>query len=226
MAKTILNNNFDEDDFVNRMCINDPSLDKDQVNKFLRVLKSTTADILSEGNSISLSEFVRFSPVVKGTFDGISDGYDASRNYVGLSCTVLQSFVNDFQKLVSVEKTDKPSNMPQILFIENNKSKSNILMLKYANKIFGINFDMGGYKLKGIKIIDSSKTENVALIEEGSIEILKHKGKELFFNFRDYAPSDWLTENLSIFVQLRFESVEGKTSMESDMFESVWSSAK
>jgi hypothetical protein len=96
-----------------------------------------------------------------------------------------------------------------------------------ANRIFGINFDLSGYKLKGIKIIDANKPENNLLVEENSMEILKRKSKELFFNFtRDFMPPIWMEENLEIFIQLRFESLEGTTSTESDMFESVWSNAK
>jgi len=227
MAKTIVNNTFDESDFINRMCINESTLDRDVVKKVMRTLISTAGEVLAEGNSISISEFLRITPVVKGHFDSISGGFDSSRNYVGVTCTVLQTFVKDFQKLVSVEKTEKPSNMPQILYIENNKTKDNIMRLPYANRIFGINMELGGYNLGGIKLMDSSNIANSTTITGDYMEILKHSSKELYFNFsRDFTPPDWLTDNLEIYVQLRFESTEGSASKESDMFESSWISAK
>src|SRR4030042_1573465 len=175
MAKTIVNNNYNVDDFVGQICQIDSSLDVNNVKAVLKALTKASEKVLSEGNSITVSEFLRITPVIKGSFESIDSGFNPKNNYIGINCTVLPTFINEFQNKVSVEKTNKPANMPQVLLINNNKDKENAIRLRYANRILGINFTYSNYKLKGIKIINPEDKTKTIMLDEQSVAIFENK---------------------------------------------------
>src|SRR4030042_513996 len=76
MAKTIVNNNYNVDDFVGQICQVDSSLDVNKVKAVMKALVKASEKVLSEGNSITVSEILRITPVIKGAFDGINDGFN------------------------------------------------------------------------------------------------------------------------------------------------------
>jgi len=227
MGRTIVNNNYNDSDFIKEMCITDPEITDESVKKIMKSFMKTAKRILSEGNSITISKFLRISPIIKGSFENVNDTFNQDKNYVGIACTPLQNFVQSFQSDVNVEKISRPANMPQIFAVENNKNKDNSLTLRYANRISGTNFVTGNHKFKGIKIIDAEKVENNIIIDNTMIDVLNLKKNELYFSFdRDFTPPVWMTDNHGIFIQMIYESIDNLSYKESDMFYLFWSDMK
>lgn len=156
IARTVLTNTYSDEEFIEAMCKKDTAKSANEIKEILKLLIETADELLAGGNSIVIPNFLKISPVVKGTFQSVDESFDPSKHWVGINCTVSNVFIDDFQKEVKVEKVNKPSNWPEITMISDNKTKQNVIQKDYANQISGENLVVAGYDLEGINITDKN----------------------------------------------------------------------
>ncbi|MBN2546844.1 MAG: hypothetical protein JXB50_13675, partial [Spirochaetes bacterium] len=166
--------------------------------------------------------FLRISPVVKGVFNSPEEGYNPSKHWVGINCTIASSLINDFQKEVSVERITRPLNWPDITAIYNCETKENVIYTDFANHIAGDNLIMANYEINGIIIALKSDINQSILIGTNNLGVVSHKTKELTFTIRkNFASPVWLVKDEEVLIKIRYKNPEGYT-RETDSLETRW----
>ena len=225
VAKTITVNTYTDKEFVSAMHQEDNNISEQQIKDVMKLLIKTSAKILSMGNAIVIPNFMKISPSVKGTFDSPDEGFDNKKHYVNVNCSVSQIFVSDLQKLIEVEKVDKPINIPHVIMVKENKTKENAIHKRYSTQILGDNFVMSGYQFDGIEITSKSDMSQVEFIQADNLDIIGLKPKEILFVIdRDYQNPPWLVTNIEVYIKVRLVSTKEGSELyrESDFFETKW----
>ena len=225
IAKTVTVNTYTDKEFISEMHQEDNSISEQDIKDVMKLLVKTSAKILSMGNAIIIPNFLKISPSVKGTFETADESFDDKKHYVNVNCSVSQLFISDLQKLIKVEKVDKPINIPHVVMVKENKTKQDAIHKKYANQIVGDNFIMSGYQFDGIEITSKSDMNQFEFIQADNLDIINLKPKEIVFVIeRDYQTPAWLTNDLEIYIKVRLISTKEESELyrESDFFETKW----
>jgi len=75
MAKTLPVNIFNDDEFISEMIRGNTGLSVNDIKATLKTLVVTAGRLLSKGNAISIPNFMRISPAVKGNFESENDSF-------------------------------------------------------------------------------------------------------------------------------------------------------
>ncbi|MBN2546385.1 MAG: hypothetical protein JXB50_11350 [Spirochaetes bacterium] len=222
IPRTILNNTYTDKELITVMRNKDSSLSEADIKKTLKLLVSSVQYLLSQGIAVYVPDFLKISPTVKGLFNSPEEGFNPSKHWVGINCTIASSLIDDFQKEVKVEKISKPSNWPDITAIYDCETKQNTIQTNYANHISGDYLILPDYKIEGINITSKSDINQSILIGANEIGIVSHKTKEITFTInKTFLPPVWLVNGMEILVKVRYISKNGY-SKETDFYESVW----
>jgi len=225
MAKSLPASIYNEKEFISEMAKNRQGLTESNIKEVLKALIETAEGLLAKGHSITIPNFLKISPVVKGNFESESESFSHEKNWVGVNCMISTAFINNFQKLVKVEKITVPKKWPDITRIYGNKTKENVIQKNYANQIIGKLLNVPCYEFDGISLTSKADSALCEVIVRTGLDMISHKEKEMVFNIRQTfkAPS-WLTEGSEIYVKLRYRSLEKNDAViESEHFECRWS---
>lgn len=221
-AKTVLKNTLSQKDFLKEMTIENKSFSENDYKDMMKTMVTVMVNQMAKGYSVNISKIMKISPSIRGSFNNISDNFNPGKHCVGINCTVSNSLISDFQKMVSPIKHDKPVNKPDIFTIEDTKRLENHVNLQYGCTIIGDNLLKQDVSLEGIEITDLNNHSNVEFISIDYLNIMKHTKKMIMFTFmRSYSPVNWLVNNTDISIKLRFKSKNNLTN-DSHFFETVW----
>ncbi len=224
MARTVTNGIYSDKELISEIVNKNSERTENEVKEFLKEMVAAAEKLLSLGYAISIPNFLRISPAVKGIFYSPDDMFNTSKNWVAVNCSVSTTFVDNFQKKVKVEKRSKPNNWPDILAVYDNKTKENVIQKNYANLISGDFLTVSGSEFDGITLISKADNSLSAAIEKKELDVISHKTKELSFNIRQaFTPPVWLTEGAEIFIKLRYKPLETAMTIDCEPFETKWS---
>jgi len=222
MAKTLPVNTFNDEEFISEMIRDNPELSVNDIKAMLKTLIVTAERLLSKGNAISIPNFMRISPVVKGNFDSENDSFMPNKNWVDINCVILNKFINNFQQNVKVEKTDVPDKMPVITSICDSRTGVNMLRRHSANRIKGKYFIVYNAEFEGLYITLKSDPSKNIIIGKNEIEVVDFYKKEILFTFaKDFKAPEWLVENSDASLKFRYRFAGGKF-MDSKAFDTKW----
>src|SRR4030042_6562575 len=100
MAKTLPVNTFNDDEFISEMRRDNAELSVNDIKATLKTLVATAERLLSKGNAISIPNFMRISPAVKGGFESETDSFIPNKNWVDINCVISSKFIENFQRNV------------------------------------------------------------------------------------------------------------------------------
>jgi len=232
LARTVLNSIYSDEKLIDEMIRNNPGRKTNDIKEFFKEMVKAAEDLMSEGNGISIPNFLKISPSVKGSFDSDNDFFVPSKNWVDINCTVSSAFISDFQKKITLEKTDKLNNFPLISSVCDTKTKESVIQHNYPNLIRGNYLLVAGYEIEGLTIISKAdNTKSVTVKNDKELHVVHLKTKEMMFNFKkSFKAPEWLEEGSGILIKLTYLPQDMDANTESkDMnvsckpFETKWS---
>lgn len=196
---------------------------------FFRELKDIFFEVMSEGNSISISKILKFVPVVKGSFDNDKDGYQQGRNYIDIKATVSKPFVKKIEGKLEVNKIARPNVRAKIKNIVNTRTRENELCKHFSNTISGNFFIFFGYEFKGIEVRNCINPDESFFIEKENLNYpeFTNVGFSFVILYSLELPA-WLTDGLEIFFNLVYsktstvESTDKGKDYSSEDFKTRW----
>jgi len=208
-ARTVINEVCSDNMLVEEMVTKNPERKISDIKEFLKEMVNAVEGLLIKGKALSIPNFLRISPSVKGTFDTKEDLFNPPNNWVDINCTVSSVFIDDFQKKITLEKTSKPNNTPDIDSVCDTLTNGNVLQYNYANVIKGDYMLSAGYDLQAIEI-SLAADENLSVnITADMLNIIHIKNKEILFNIRKtFKAPDWMKEGCGIFVNFIYKPVD------------------
>lgn len=224
-ARLKANGGLDSKEFIELMAILNPELDKDSIKKYLKATVGTAEYVLAEGKSITVSDFLRISPTLKGSFKSLDEPFNSRENAFGVNCTVLKGFVERVRKNVTIERIDPPVNAPEIGMVRDLLTGENVIRLDEANRFVGTNMIPNNCELAGIEVTNAEKVSESALIERSELIISRHSSREIAYTFRrSFTPPAWLVNNLNISVKLIYSEERREITRESSPVDCIWMS--
>ncbi|MBN2546354.1 MAG: hypothetical protein JXB50_11195, partial [Spirochaetes bacterium] len=184
MARTILVNNYTDQQLIDEMKKKNNGISETGVRETLKLMVETARELLAQGISVNVPGFLKISPSVKGSFDTADESFNPARHWVGINCTVSSAFVEDFQKDVTVERSSRPKNWPDIISVTDTETGESYLQTEYATQIIGENLLSVEYELDAVILASRTDENQIAIIERDMLGVVSHKAKELIFTIR------------------------------------------
>lgn len=218
-----INGTIDRDDFIKMMKLLNPQLETNDIELHLGALITTAQYILAEGKAISISDFIRLAPVLKGSFASSDEHFNDKKHSIKISCQVNKTFLNNIRKNITIERIERPVNSPDIHMIRDLESNENCIRLEEATRFVGNNFQLNDCTLSGLELHNSENPGEMLFIKSSDLVINRHTDKELLFTFRrSFMPPAWLTERQAISVKLIYKEEERHIEKMSLPVDSYW----
>jgi len=113
---------LDQERLLDRMVEKNTSLRRETLAAALMLLKTTVAELCREGHAVRLDGFVRFCPVLGGSFTGHEDVFDRKRHNVGVAATAAKALRTSMQRKLSMHRVDSSNLDPEITVVEDHES--------------------------------------------------------------------------------------------------------
>ncbi len=222
MPVTLSVNTYNDDELIKEMMIKDRNITENEIKRVLKLLISTSENILSKGNNILIPDFLKISPIIQGAFSTPEESFDPKKHNVSLNFAASPVFMKNFQKKIKVQKTDKKRRHPYINAVLENKTGENAVRRDYANFIRGNYLIVSGKEFSGISLTLKDDTNLTVIIEKTDLDIISYSSKEIVFNItRGWAQPAWLESGREIYIMLRYTNANGHTS-ETEAFKTKW----
>ncbi|MBN2738700.1 MAG: hypothetical protein JXR70_17090, partial [Spirochaetales bacterium] len=90
-------------------------------------------------------------------------------------------------------------------------------------KVIGEKLNPQGQKIKGIRILNQNDTNQIFTIGEDYLELDSQSEKEVTFSITNQCPvPDWLTEELPIFLQVKYPGEGENRELTSKSIKTFW----
>lgn len=210
MYARIRNNQpYSERRVVDMMCEGNEKLVPEVVKEVLRGLIKTSSRILQDGIPITISNFIRIYPTIKGSFDGMDDGFDSSRHTLKFNVALAETFVKEVLDGLVIEKIGRPKENAILGKVVNNRTGGNELTKHFTNKLIGQYFIVSGYNLLGVEISNAMNITEAVLIGPENLDISTHTMREFGFSIvYDYELPTWLVDGTPIYINLLYKKIE------------------
>lgn len=203
----IVSQKYSEERLVHMMSKSGTTLTSTDLKAVLMLLKQTIISIILEGGSVTLDDFVKFSPTINGHFSTTEQRFNKKNHKVGVVCTVLKGLKKIIHFDADVTRGKSPVNMPYISYICTPGDNQKVLRRFYSNRIRGQYFTYKGLKLAGMGLLDPENKTSRALFSRDDLVIDTLGGSEMGFSFSNNASfPGWLRSNRLVDVQLQFSS--------------------
>lgn len=137
IGRIILKESFDQEKLVGRMLEMGTSMTKTDIMAVLNLFMTAVERVCMEGNKINMNDFLQFTPVIGGLFEGRNDGFVQGRNSVYLTAQVSRSFNQRIGQNASVEKMALDENRPLFLEVIDSASNSDSLVMGHIIGVYG-----------------------------------------------------------------------------------------
>lgn len=217
------NGSVDSKEFISLMKLLNPELDHNNIEEYLKAQIRTIEYILSDGKSIYITDFLKVTPVMKGSFETTDEHFNDKKHSIKFNCNLSKEFVDKLRKKLTIERIERPINSPDIHMIRDLESNENCIRLEEATRFVGNNFLLNDCSLSGIELHNSDNPGEMLFIKRSELVINRHTDKELLFTFRrNFMPPAWLTERQAISVKLIYKEEERHIEKESLPVDSYW----
>lgn len=224
-ARTYVNGTYDLAMLVDRMEAKGNN-SAAECHGFFKDLSDSAREILSEGNSINIPRLIKISPVVKGTFDSLDDGYQEGIHHLDINATIAKGFIKKVENKIVVSKIVRSTDKAEVTVIENTRTGENELCKHFINNVMGKFFIFPGYKFSGIEIYNFSNYDERFFIdlENLSLTNFSYSGFSFTILYSLELPA-WLVDGLDIFFTLHYETEDEdkkKLPYDSEGFKTRW----
>jgi len=127
VGRVLLKETFDQSMLVDRMLSMGTSMTKTDIMAVLNLFVTAVEYICLEGNKITMAEFMQFTPVVRGTFNSLADGFQPNRNQVALTTQVSTVLNTRFNAYATVEKVMVDEQRPRVMQVTDSASTTGAL---------------------------------------------------------------------------------------------------
>lgn len=183
IPKTVLGKKYTKQELIARMSSANNGSTTGQYEGFFRDLESTLGQIIQEGGSAMIGDFVRIKPVVKGSFERLAEPFNPRKHRIDVVATVTRAFVRDTTSEMTAERVEARHREVADLRAVNSALGTNILCPYYVNTILGSTLIPKGCILKGFTLSPLNRELSPFFIAEESIKISQERPKEILFCF-------------------------------------------
>lgn len=220
-ARVVGRQPYTEKDFIEFMCNNDSEVSPDIIKRVLKNLQKTCVGALQSGIPLTINNFLRIYPSIKGSFKGTDDGFDSSRHSLNFKAVISPIFVKEVLEGLRVEKVKRPKGNAELNRIENVRTNEEELTHHFTNRVFGNFLIFAGYFFSGIEIRNARNKSDSVFIAEKDLNISTYTANELAFTIiYSYELPAWLVDGTDIYLKLCYEAKEEHVEFEEEDYAS------
>jgi hypothetical protein len=122
VGRIVLDACLDQEQLIERMVERSPAVRRETLVSALMLLKSTVADLCREGKAVRLEGFVRFCPILGGSFRDPTDQFDRKRHKVTVVAGVSPAFQTRMRQRLSMHRVEPSNHRPLIHEVKDHES--------------------------------------------------------------------------------------------------------
>ena len=178
IAQTSAKASYETKDITTRMLGKGTTLTEADLNATLVLLKESVLEILAEGGSVNIVDWLSFKTSISGVFENLTSTFNPDTNQININIKCSTTFANDLRKRVKVNRVEESGKMPAIKQIHDfgSNTLNSKITVKDMVKLEGINlkFDLS-MEDEGIFIIseDGNKELKVTYREDPMNKVLR-----------------------------------------------------
>lgn len=209
LPQTILSLKCNKKDVIRRLSLANNGFTMGQYEHFFRDLESVAAEIIREGGSLMIGDFIRIKPVIKGSFDNLEEPFSLNKQRIDIVASVDSNFIKETTEGMSASRAEKRAANRAELKEVTSDSGRNILCPFYFNSIRGNNLLPAGATLTGLTLKPIKEGAQPLFVSIESLKIATRRPKELTFCFhRNFTLPAELSEVESLMLTLNYRHDE------------------
>ena len=170
VAQTITAKIYNTDDVIRRMLGRGSTLTEPDLKANLSLLRQVIIDILSEGGTINIEDFLHFKFSISGVFERPTDSFDASKHTVNVNVNVSQRLIKELVNKANPIKVESTEKRPVIKMVHDLESDSLNKLVTNRNMV----------RIEGTNLAFDKDKE-----DEGIYIIAGDESKELKVKYKD-----------------------------------------
>lgn len=223
MPRTVTAINYDRKELIKRMARSNTDCSIGKYERFFRDLEETMLQVLAEGGSLKLGEYIKISPVVRGRFDKIDEPFHRSKHKIDVVAKVSTALVKEVAMELSVERVDQRSKVADLRELRSGAGK-NIAELHGINTITGGRLKPRGDRLAGLTLHYRYDIDRKVTIPVEELNIASYSGGKLIFGFHHtFKLPPQLAGEEELVIRLEFYSEAKKRHYHSSQLAVKWS---